>query len=357
MEDVKENTSVKVWDSDENLTLKSSSDPREGNFESMNCRGFVYDSESNLISRSLPFAVEKSTLEREFIEKYMEKFDTVKFYLSLEGTVLRMFHYGGKWYLTTNKKLDAFQSKWIDELSFGDLFVNSVYNGENQRTTFEDLQLKLDKTKTYIFLTTSSMFNRSVCFQHGSCKTYHVGTYSSDFSVFDTEDNVGVVKMQPLSFETVTLLCNFVSYLNPSAVQGVIAFFPDGHQLKVLNEQYHFLSEVRGNEYDVGLRYIQIRGDSQKNQALRSIYDNRQFDFIEQMIYNLGGELYDIYRSRYIFKYLVTVDYLRHRILKNLHEWHKENRDTNIITIDTVRKSINDFHPTCLNKLIKSTHV
>lgn len=106
------------------------------------CRGVVYSGDT-LVSRGFSYTPEYS---RETIPEDLSKFvkeHTAQcgFARALEGTIVRAFNYNDKWYLVTNRKLDAFKSRWSSKKSFGEIFVESlVYLYSNYQTFREWLK-------------------------------------------------------------------------------------------------------------------------------------------------------------------------------------------------------------------------
>ncbi|NDG32425.1 hypothetical protein EB118_20415, partial [bacterium] len=70
-------------------------------------------------------------------------FDKCSFYDSYEGALIRMFYYKNKWYLSTNRKLDAYRSKWASKESFGSYFFKALVNAvESNNELREAIGLK-----------------------------------------------------------------------------------------------------------------------------------------------------------------------------------------------------------------------
>jgi hypothetical protein len=370
-----------VCDLDDNVTLKSCLNPTEDCEDSMNFRGFVYsNTDGSFVSKSLPFSYEKTNLDKEGIALFLKdiQIENCHIYDSLEGTILRMFCYNDTWYTTTNKKLNAFKSRWIDPRSFGDMFTEYLKSvkvstlSETLYNVLEDFQSTLNKDHTYIFLMTSSYNNKLVCRTDRYSEVYHVGTYKENTSVFDMNDDVGISKLKRLSFSSIDEVCDYVESTGITT-QGVIMFLPiekldcDSHvhvkQLKVLNQTYKEYADIRGNDYNILYRYLTIRTDYRKSQILRFLYSTliTTFDFVDTFLRNLTFYIYSVYRSRYIDKQFVIVDHYSHSILKSLHDWHCCNRQNNIVSLSIVSSKIHSNIKSLFNVvnslLVKSTRI
>jgi len=71
-----------------------------------------------------------------------------KFYECYEGTLMSLFYFNEKWYLSTRRCLDSKKSKWKERTHY-DMFCD-VLNLDNY--DFDSFTEKLDKTKCYYFI-------------------------------------------------------------------------------------------------------------------------------------------------------------------------------------------------------------
>ena len=86
-------------------------------------RGCITDKTNEVICPSLGYTYEYYIDTKEESVDRFKKLSDWQWFYSTEGTMLRLFHYNGKWRITTHKKLSAFDSRWSCNLSFGELFV------------------------------------------------------------------------------------------------------------------------------------------------------------------------------------------------------------------------------------------
>src|SRR5579864_9215220 len=107
-----ENKNIKLFDEEGDLKIyhylscdiNSSQEDKE-------VRGLVYK-DNSLVCRSFDFTAIIETKD-ELLEKIFKDvdFSKVKFFPSLEGTVVRLY-FVDVWHLSTHKKIDAFKSMW-----------------------------------------------------------------------------------------------------------------------------------------------------------------------------------------------------------------------------------------------------
>ena len=129
------------------------------------CRGLIYK-DNKLVCKSYPWTL--LTTDEQYIRT-----TTAEITYAHEGTVLRVFNVDDKWYISTHKKINAFNSKWgyLDKTeTFGELFYKYV-DGKN-------VLKKLNKNYCYMFLLYIP-YNR-ICCRSNEYKLYHVTTYDKN---------------------------------------------------------------------------------------------------------------------------------------------------------------------------------
>ena len=115
-----QNDSLIQTDQDEDISVYSYANCNEKSDTFLqNCRGLVF-LKDELISRLFPFTREISCSDD--LSMVCDNFDQFKFYTSYEGAIIRVMHVKGEWKVTTNKKLNAYASRWGSSESFGDEF-------------------------------------------------------------------------------------------------------------------------------------------------------------------------------------------------------------------------------------------
>ena len=111
------------------------------------CRGVIFK-DNSLVLRSYPSTKEIIPNDFGIVEtdllKYPEK---CTFFNAHEGAMIRVFYNDDKWYISTNKKLDAFTSKWASKDSFGYSFLQALENEILENSNFEE-RCKSDFSKS-----------------------------------------------------------------------------------------------------------------------------------------------------------------------------------------------------------------
>jgi hypothetical protein len=371
---IEENKKIKLVDSDESngldLFCYTSCDVSDSELVKR-CRGVVFNKDE-LIMKGFPFTVDVSSQNKDsdILLKIKDMFSECKFYESYEGSLIRMFYYKNKWYITTHRKLDAFKSKWASKTSFGEYFREALEYEEKYNVGFQSvlspkvtedediikrLENILDKEKQYMFLLISSKENRIVCAPPSTPTLLHVGTFYNNELKTGMDQNLQIAVPKELFFDNIDELLRFVDNSDFTFSQGVIVFAPNNSQYKILSPDYDFLFKVRGNEPSIKFRYLQIRMDKNMNKSLRELYPDMvdTFDNYENILYSKAKDLYKSYVDRFIKHTYITVPSDEYSVIKQCHSWHMENRDKNKINLNKVIEFLNTQQPTILNRLIK----
>ena len=322
---------------------------------------------SDLVIKGFSYTYEHN---QDYLDQLFENisFNDCHFYDSHEGAVIRLFHFSGKWYISTHRKLDAFRSKWASKKSFGDFFKDAL---QQQVTVNETLRERiglsegddvlekfktnvLDTDKQYMFLLLNDTENRLVSTRDGaSGGIYHVGTFIN--GQLSMDEDVCIPYPEKHDFKTIDDIYTYVNNVDHKFKQGVIVFAPNNVQYKIYNNYYQKLLSVRGNEPSIKFRYLQVRMDSENNKTLRELYPEKcdAFDEYENRIYQIAKEIYKAYVDRFIKKLYVITPAEEFNIIKELHSWHLENRVENRISLDRVIQVLNTQTPTNINKMIR----
>jgi hypothetical protein len=335
-----------------------------------NCRGLVFDTDGNLVLKTFTYTDEYFPNEVDIINTLVNS-NEYKFFKSIEGTLLRVFSYDGKWYISTHHRLDAFRSKWGSRESFGLIFLKAltrlasvseefkqrlenVMDSENERNNILTKFLStLDTTKHYMFLVGTTSETRIVCRAPSEYSVYHTGTFFE--GVLDLENSVDVPKIEEYNFTTTENLVKDAEDMDENSYQGIIAFDKNGNNFKVVNNRYNSLYKIRGNEPSIKFRYLQVRLDKEKVNLLYKLYPtfSEEFNEYENIIHNVAKNITNSYIDRFLKKQFVTLPKEEYIVLQACHAWHLEDRENNRISFNKVMEIVNNQPFTNLNKIIK----
>ena len=332
------------------------------------CRGVVFNKDE-LIMKGFPYTMEYTQNENlpDINDNIINSFDKCSFYDSYEGSLIRMFYFKDKWYLSTNRKLDAFRSKWASKESFGSFFKKALEhefeNNERLKSNvdftpgkddaIERFQSVLDTNKQYMFLLLNNNENRIVCSAPEKPTIFHVGTFV-DFELKMDED-VYIPYPKKHDFKDIDELFDYVNNIDYKYLQGVIAFTPGNYQYKIFNQEYHDLYKARGNEPSIKFRYLQVRMNKKYNEILHYLYPEYKNSFAdyENYIYDIARDITKSYVERFIKKNYVTVPVEEFQVIRECHTWHLLDRLENKININKVIDILNTQPPTNINRMIR----
>ena len=330
------------------------------------CRGVVFKGDE-LIMNGFPYTYEFSEDNREEVDDRIKGiFDECTFYDSYEGTVIRMFSHDGIWYTSTNRKLDAYKSKWSSKDSFGVFFrqaLHSEYNNNEEfrnristdesRDIIERYQETLEADKQYMFLLINNNENRIVCQPPSRPTVYHVGTFIN--GELNMEENINIPYPQKHNFKNMEEIYDYASKVDISKLQGVIVFAPNNVQYKIFSKDYAYLYRVRGNEPSIKFRYLQVRQDKEYVKLLKELYPNftKNFEEYENILLEIAKNINRAYVDRFIRNLYVSVPQEEYGVIRSCHEWHVNDRSRNKISLSKVIEVLNQQEATSLNKMIK----
>lgn len=329
--------------SDENKELKIWSITNE-NKEDLEYRGCITDNNNNIICPSLGYIYEYNI---ESIEEGKVKVinpEDWKLSYSVEGTMLRLYFYNHEWYLSTHKKISAFQSRWSCKFSFGELFIHTLEEiFPEKENVYEWFLSHLSKDNIYYFLLRSNFQNRIIC--HTSSlepkdKIIYIGFRKKESKNLNLNEkneilnNLSSIKCIDKKFESFNDIIQFVEKnINPFEYQGLFGYNPKTEEfIKIINSKYKDLVKVRGNNHNLRFRYLEIRNDKVMVEKLYMLYPKFSsiFDEYEKLINKISKKIYRVYIDRYIHNKYITLPKEEYIILRKCNEWFIKNKDGRI---------------------------
>jgi hypothetical protein len=344
--------------------------------ENSDVRGVIFSGDK-IVLRGFPYPVEYDNTEAEsVVDRLGPIFEDCTFYDAHEGALVRMFHFEGKWFMCTHRKLDAFRSNWSSKKSFGESFrsglESEIETNDSLRSAMPSdegdviaqFQTLLNPDRQYMFLIRNNADNRIVCAAPDRPTIFHVGTFVEGALITpgtqQVEDNIHVRSPMMHNFLSLDEVFAHVEQADPHHSPGVIAFAPGNQQFKILNGRYRKLFEVRGNEPNILFRYLDVRMDPEVKKTLEYLYPESIDGFLEyeNNIYSVAKNIFQIYKSRFMNGNRVEkAPPQEFRVLYECHEWHKENRTTNRVTREKVIEVLNLQRATDLNQMIKHLRI
>lgn len=369
-ENIKANPNIRLTDFDEDTGLELYCYNQCGNSDSAflkSCRGIVFDREK-LIMKAFPYTDEYSHTKINELQELLKNFQSFSFYKSYEGTLLRLFYFSGKWFLTTHRKLNAFKSRWSGQYSFGCLFSRALEHeyainenfkntlGETGDTMLEKFYSSLDKELQYMFLVRNTSDNRIVCLQPSDVDTklFSIGYFKDGIFHMNSINNLKTpekIKLNNLS----ELEDYFKNEVNPTEFQGLVALDGNNFKIKIVHNDYEKLFNIRGNEPSIKFRYLQLRMDKEKVNQLNQLYPEMipVFESYEKSLFEIAKTIHKAYIQRFIKKNFITVPKEEFLVIGECHSWHISNREQNRISVEKVIAVLNRQPPININAMIR----
>ncbi len=334
-------------------------------------RGVIKEKETNkIICKTFGFTPEIVENDDENIQRFIVPMVEAKatcFY-SYEGSLLRMFHYDGKWYLSTHRKINAFKSKWGFGKSYGDLFAEYLKRFEyfKQFTNEEVIQkfgTCFEKDQVFVFLITSYKENRIVSNKHlESPNVYIVGQFKqvendcvfvNNFErlVFmlpnvDEQDDTSIIGM--IETPEVHDITNPNININISEKQGLVLIDSNGNSVKLINKEYADLVALRKNNPNLVLRYIELQQENNKEKidTYIKLYDDysEKFKEYDVVMADIIGNIFRKYRNRFVRKLESIAPPDQYYVIRELHEKYLQD-PKNIVTPVRVEQYVKSLKP------------
>ena len=341
------------------------------------CRGLVFHGDK-LVLKAFSYNPDYTANDYEYLDKTYPDTSKLSFFDAHEGALIRVFYAGGdeekKWFVSTHRRLNAFRSKWSSRTSFGECFsqaleyefstqekfknriLSSPLETQNeQASVLEKFISTLDTSMQYMFLIQNNKENRIVCDAPEYPRVFHVGTFSEQSNALNITEFVDLEYPIKHSFNTMDDVMEYVeNSVDCKQLQGVI-MFTDTEQIKILNREYKYLFDLRGNESSIKYRYLQMRMNPEKLADFQKLYSaySDQFDMYEDTIYEIAVQIFNAYLNRFIHKKHVTMPPEEYSIMKECHSWHISNRADNHISFDKVMRVLNAQDSSKTNKMIR----
>lgn len=354
----KNDDNIRMFDENKDSNLKLYSyihcDNKSKDFHKQT-RGIILQ-DGKVVLQSFPYTDQFNT---DTFDKTLFNSKNQRYFSSYEGTLLRMYFVDQKWFLSTHKKLSAFDSRWGSRESFGDLFKNALEREEKDNKDYNHLVSKseytdclqkfqsiLDKNCQYMFLLTNDSNTRKVSFKNKPSKIYHVGTFSGNTLYLD--EDIGLPKPKEHKFQDVTQLMDYVKNINIDEEQGIIAYHLDSKkQWKLMNSHYHHLETVRGNSPNILLRLLEVFSDYKLKKELYDLYPSMIPSFLKygKTLQKLVKDSHSAYVRRFIYKQYVVVPSHEYFIIKLFHNHFLEDRTNHKITYQKAFQLILTIQP------------
>ena len=353
---------VSVMDQEDGLRILNYNEcSRESQDELKKMRGVIQDvATGEFLFETFPYTEEYNSHEEvPLLNKkdngVLEEWDV---YYSLEGCLLRVFWHKDRWYIATNKKLNAFKSRWASRKSFGDMFREDIIQSNNgDDNALSSLLEQMDKDKVHLFLVRYSQENRVVCQAAKSGNVYFIGSWDNQSKRLDRDWTYPIrVNVPTPIHEIPTTINELADSVNIQEYQGIILFHKTKNlQIKIYSQEYDKLYKIRGNNPNIRFRYLELRKDHDRCKEFIGLYPIHEDMFLEyeNILYQLAKLIRYYYIQRYIKNKYVTLPKEEYILMKKCHDWYLLNRTDNKINVAKVLEILNKEDALSMYKMIR----
>lgn len=315
-------------------------------------KGLIFNHDEKKVVGNFPTPTELS------LPSQVEEFNQTKLqypiiaYGSIESTLIRVYHFDDEWHLSTSSKIDAYQSSWAEKDSFGIQFEQIVENISG--TPFDVFLNSLDPSIKYFFLLPTRGLNRlGKRPEEETNEIYLVGIELEDGTIkhgnkFDLERNLW-------SFLDEYTITSYEELLDLVCKQQKnIIIYDSDRLIKCISDEYKQRCELRNNEVDVQIRYIQLlQTDPEKCKAFVKLYPKENFfSEIDHYLNLIVVFIHKSYMKRYVKKEYVKIPKHYYQIMKTCHQQYLSSFEKT--TFPKVWKIIMDQEPKNILSLIRN---
>lgn len=275
----------------------------------------------------------------------------------IDGSLIRAFYDGTTWRLSTNGVINAYNSFWISDKSFGELFDDCLSRIYKEKTLFSDSKLAkmLDKTCSYQFILSHPSVHliHSICHKTPKSFIYHVGTYSNTEQAYVSRPMDKHIHSPKT--EVVKSLDELQAKL-PGA-KGYILYneadkATQNPRYKLLSPEYLSLRKLIGNTPNLYLRYLECLAEGTKDELLYCFPSLRFYSsWVDKCLIEISKTVFSAYVDKFMKKNKeMYINYFLRPLVYEIHGDFMKTQER--VTYETVYKKLTSYHPKRINFIL-----
>lgn len=293
------------------------------------CNGAIFEKETNRIVCNSYDKFLK--LDTELNPHFKSDFGNLVLENSVEGTLIRVFYYGGEFRVATKKCIDANKSRWGSRRSFGELFKEAVQN-----THFRNFQF--ENNKVYFFNLRHP--DNGVVFKNNK-----IGL--DLLEVFRIEDNRIYLDSSEFKCDykvnNIDTYVEMMEYMNSRTIenmrfQGLIVYHKNAPYIKqrIQFPLYTKSRQVFGNESSLFVKFLGMRENKEKMAEYIKYFPGSKVELINYETEFLAfiDNIHKLYLDVKVFKKEVSIKRNFRRIIYNIHGLYL--KDKNPVSISMI---------------------
>jgi hypothetical protein len=314
------------------------------------CNGIIFEKQTNKVVCMSHSKIQELDSFSKVID-LVKSNDNIRIEYCEDGTLVRLYNYGGIWRTATTRCIDASDSFWTSNKNFDTMFWETFDKG---------LLATIDPKFTYMFILLHRE-NRIVVKHTVNMLVYISRVHNEQkFEDFTNQfKNVYGIKrpkiMNEYDFNT---LSNNLADFDCKFKRGIVVKVfekttGEWNLYKYDFNMYSIIKSIRGNVPQIRMRYLELLSKPESLQLLEKFYteDNFMFTFIKASLLKLVKKVYKLYVDSHI-KHVIEVkdDNMFYRTLRQLHaQYKKTNKPIGFID---VQEKIFSLDKTVIKRLL-----
>ena len=263
--------------------------------------------------------------------------------LFFEGSLIKMYHYNGEWHIATSKSINE-DNKWSSNKTFQDLFKESVKDSFG--VDYLEFKTKLDPGYSYTFI-----------LQHPENNTIHSVSQKLIFILNKVNLDTLEEEIPDIYNFTVEKTIEELTNCEGPVNENFIIYNMDSEgkvvsRVKILNNKFRILSKLRGNFPDIGLRYLEVLGNTDITDALLEKFSSQseKFKSIDFKFEKTCKDILRLYKETKI-KHLDS--HVPDEFKRTLFQMHAKYKNTKIpVNISDISLKLMSLNPRTLSTVI-----
>ena len=286
--------------------------------------GLIFESDTNRVICMCQNRLQDIYNFSEVIDLVKVNSNGVRIEYCEDGTILRLYNYGGVWRTATTRCITASSSYWASDKDFDTMFWE---------TFDKNLLNTMDTNFTYVFVLLHRE-NRIVVKHNVNMLVYisriNNSTFFEDFS--NQFRNVyGIKRPKLMDVDDFRVLGSDVNNFDCKFKRGIVIKIFDKtdktwNLYKYDFERYKMIKSIRGNVPQIRMRYLELLNKPESLVLLEQFYTENAFMFtyIKASVLKLVKTVYRLYVDSHIKHTIkVTEENLYYRTLRQLHAQYK----------------------------------
>lgn len=257
------------------------------------------------------------------------KWDNVSIEELIDGTMIRLY-YDNEWKIATHRTIDASNAYWISSKSFKDLFMECA-----------------DKLLNFKLLNQNNIYGFIIRHPENKIVTHyelkdlvHIFTLDRNNNFKEIKQDLKIIKPTKFIFTTYSQMIS--SCLNlPFYLPGYL-ITNNNNKIKYISPQYNYVKNLKGNNSNIEMIYLQNRNTLQANELLLYYPEYTIIaQNIETKIITKCNDLYNKYIDIKIKKKWYDLDNIDKQLIFKIHEYYLSTK--NRINFQDVYEVFNKF--------------